>query len=90
MSTEVNVRIGKKKTMTGVVVSDKMNKTIVVRVESLKRHPVYGKYIKRSKRYKVHDEQNECKSGDVIRFIESRPISKHKSWRLLEIVERGQ
>ena len=73
----------------GTVVSDKMNKTIVVEVEYLKKHRLYKKSIRRSTRFKAHDEENTCKVGDVVRIEESRPISKDKSWRLVEIVKRG-
>jgi small subunit ribosomal protein S17 len=79
-----------KKLRVGIVVSDRMNKTVVAQVEMLKKHPVYKKYIKRSKRYKVHDEQNEAKVGDTIRFVETRPISKDKSWKLVDIIERAK
>jgi small subunit ribosomal protein S17 len=74
----------------GTVVSDKMDKTIVAQVEMLKKHPVYKKYIKRSKRYKVHDEKNECRVGDTIRFMDTRPISKDKCRKLVEIIERAK
>jgi small subunit ribosomal protein S17 len=74
----------------GTVVSDKMDKTIVAQVEMLKKHPVYKKYIKRSKRYKVHDEKNECRVGDTIRFVDTRPISKDKCRKLVEIIERAK
>ena len=79
-----------KKMRTGTVVSNKMEKTVVVNVETMKKHTIYKKYIKRSKHFKVHDEKNECNIGDVIRFVETRPISKDKCWRLLEIVERAK
>lgn len=79
-----------KKLQVGTVVSDRMDKTIVAQVEILKKHPIYKKYIKRSKRYKVHDEQNECRIGDIIRFVETRPISKDKCWKLVEIIERAK
>ena len=79
-----------KKLRVGTVVSDKMDKTIVAQVEMLKKHPIYKKYIKRSKRYKVHDAQNECRVGDVIRFVETRPISRDKSWKLVDIIERAK
>ncbi len=72
----------------GIVVSDKMDKTVVVEVETLIEHPKFHKYIKRRKRFKVHDEHNEAKKGDRIRFIECRPISKDKHFRLLEITEK--
>ncbi|MCH8156415.1 MAG: 30S ribosomal protein S17 [Nitrospinae bacterium] len=72
--------------MTGVVVSDKMDKTIVIRVERKFRHPVYKKVVKTTKKYKVHDEKNECGEGDLVRIGETRPLSKEKRWRLLEII----
>ncbi len=80
----------KKKLRYGVVVSDKMDKTVVVVVETLKKHPRYKKYIKRTKKYKVHDEKNECRVGDTISFVETRPISKEKCWKLVEIIERAK
>ncbi len=67
-----------------------MDKSIVVSVEMLKQHHMYKKYIKRSKRYIAHDERNECKIGDVVRITETRPISKHKTWKLVEILERAK
>jgi small subunit ribosomal protein S17 len=79
-----------KKVFTGQVVSDKMDKTITVRVESRKLHPLYKKYVMQSVKYKAHDENNDAKIGDTVRVIESRPLSKDKRWRLLEIVERAK
>lgn len=79
-----------KKMRVGTVVSDKMDKTIVVRVESLKKHPVYKKYIKSSRKYKVHDERNDSNIGDIVRFVEVRPISKYKSWKLVDIIEKAK
>ena len=79
-----------KKVRVGTVVSDRMDKTVVVNVETMKKHAIYRKYIKRSKRFKVHDEKNACGIGDVIRFEETRPISKDKCWRLVEIVEKAK
>lgn len=78
---------GHKKTQVGVVVSDKMTKTIVVKVDTLVKHPVYNKFIKRSVKYKVHDEQNACKIGDRVQIIECRPLSKDKRWSLKQIIE---
>ena len=78
----------KKKTMTGVVVSSKMDKTVVVKVERRFAHPVFKKVVKTTKKYKVHDEKNECVEGDFIRFQESRPLSKEKRWRLLDVVSK--
>lgn len=79
-----------RKFRTGVVVSDKMEKTIVVAVENLKQHPIYGKTIKRTKKYKVHDENNECQVGDLVKIVETRPLSRHKRWKLVEIVRKFQ
>jgi small subunit ribosomal protein S17 len=79
-----------RKVRTGVVVSDKMDKTIVVAVENMMRHPVYGKTIKRTKKFKAHDENNECRAGDVVKIMETRPMSRMKRWRLVEIVKRTQ
>jgi small subunit ribosomal protein S17 len=78
-----------RKTRTGKVVGDKMNKTIVVAVERRVAHEMYGKIIKRSKKFYVHDEKNEAREGDTVRIQETRPLSKLKSWRLLEILQRG-
>lgn len=80
---------GRRKVLTGRVVSDKMDKTVVVRVERLKRHPLYKKVIKKIKKYKAHDEGNECRVGDVVRIVESRPLSKEKRWIVEEVLERG-
>lgn len=74
------------KTLTGTVVSDKMNKTAVVLFERKVKHPKYGKYIKKSTKYKIHDENNKCKIGDVVTITEVRPISKDKSWKLVEVL----
>ena len=79
-----------KKTMTGVVVSNKMDKTVVVKVERRFSHPVFKKVVKTTKKYKVHDEKNECLEGDFIRIQETRPLSKEKRWRLLGIVSRDK
>jgi small subunit ribosomal protein S17 len=80
----------KQKTRLGFVVSDKMNKTVVVAVETPKRHPVYKKTIKRVVKYKAHDEENKCKRGDKVRIVETRPLSKDKRWRVVEIVSKGE
>jgi len=79
-----------KKTMTGVVVSNKMDKTVVVKVERRFSHPVFKKVVKTTKKYKVHDEKNECLEGDFIRIHETRPLSKEKRWRLLVIISRDK
>ncbi len=76
------------RTVTGRVVSDKMDKSAVVMVERKVRHPLYGKYIRRSTKLHVHDENNECQAGDTVTIQECRPISKSKSWRLVKVVER--
>ena len=80
----------KRKTRLGLVVSDKMNKTVVVAVETPKRHPLYKKTVKRQVRYKAHDEENKCQRGDKVRIVETRPLSKDKRWRVAEIVTRGE
>ena len=79
-----------KKTMTGVVVSNKMDKTVVVKVERRFSHPIFKKVVKTTKKYKVHDEKNECLEGDFIRIQETRPLSKEKRWRLLGIISRDK
>ncbi|MGD0584376.1 MAG: 30S ribosomal protein S17 [Oryzomonas sp.] len=78
---------GHRKLQSGVVVSDKMDKTVVVKVDRLVKHQLYSKYIKRSVKYKVHDEQNVCKVGDRVQIIECRPLSKDKRWSLKQIIE---
>ncbi|SIS71483.1 30S ribosomal protein S17 [Alicyclobacillus vulcanalis] len=79
-----------RKVRVGKVVSDKMDKTIVVAVEERVLHPLYGKTVRRTKKFKAHDENNEAKIGDVVRIMETRPLSKEKRWRLVEIVERAE
>ena len=79
---------GNKKTMTGIVVSNKMDKTLVVKVERRFSHPVFKKVVKTTKKYKVHDEKNECLEGDFIRIQETRPLSKEKRWRLFGVISR--
>ena len=79
-----------RKTRVGVVVSDKMDKTVVVSIERRVQHPVYGKMVRRTRRLKAHDEQNAAKTGDTVRIMETRPLSKDKRWRLVEIVERAR
>ena len=80
----------KHKTRVGRVVSDKMDKTVVVAVETPKRHPLYKKTIKRSVKYKAHDENNQCQPGDTVRIIETRPLSRQKRWRVAEIITRRE
>jgi small subunit ribosomal protein S17 len=81
---------GKRKERVGFVVSDKMNKTVVVRLERLTQHPLYRKSVKVAKSIKVHDEDNKCAMGDKVRVMEMRPLSKDKRWRVVEILERQQ
>jgi len=78
-----------KRTLTGRVTSDKMDKTITVKVERQVKHPLYGKFIKRSTKVHAHDENNECKIGDVVIVVESKPLSKSKTWQLVEVVEKA-
>jgi small subunit ribosomal protein S17 len=80
---------GKRKTLTGVVWSDKMEKTVIVMVNRLVLHPVYKKYIRKRKKVKAHDEKNECRIGDKVLLIETRPLSKEKRWRVKEILTRA-
>ena len=87
--TEVNTEERKKKVIRGVVSSDKMNKSIVVLIERRVKHPMYGKYVSKSSKLKAHDENNECRIGDLVTIAESRPISKNKSWMLIEIVQQA-
>ncbi|MFZ5645232.1 MAG: 30S ribosomal protein S17 [Bacillota bacterium] len=79
-----------RKTRTGYVVSNKMDKTVVVSVETLVRHPLYQRTFRRSKKFKAHDEQNTCNIGDKVKIMETRPLSKDKRWRVVEILERAQ
>jgi small subunit ribosomal protein S17 len=79
-----------RKTRVGLVVSDKMEKTVVVSIERRVQHPVYGKMIRRTKKLKAHDETNDAKTGDTVRIMETRPMSKDKRWRVVEIVERAR
>jgi small subunit ribosomal protein S17 len=79
-----------RKTRVGMVVSDKMEKTVVVSIERRVAHPVYGKMVRRTKKLKAHDEQNEAKTGDTVRIMETRPLSKDKRWRVVEIIERAR
>ncbi len=89
--TDENEKSGKtsQRTVTGRVTSDKMDKTIAVTIERLIKHPVYGKYIRRRTKVLAHDEDNSCSVGDFVAIAECRPVSKHKSWKLVEIVEHA-
>jgi small subunit ribosomal protein S17 len=80
----------KRKTRTGTVISDKMDKTVVVLVESLVRHPLYKKVVRHASKFKAHDETNGCKVGDVVRIVETRPLSKDKRWRVVEIISQKE
>jgi len=79
-----------RKTRTGVVSSNKMDKTITVAVERRVKHPIYGKFVKKTTRFHAHDEKNECTVGDVVKIMETRPLSKLKRWRLVEVVEKAK
>ena len=81
---------GYRKTRTGVVVSDKMDKTIVVAIKTKVRHPLYGKMVNRTRKFKAHDEENQCGVGDTVKIMETRPLSKDKRWRLVEIMEKAK
>lgn len=81
---------GKRKVLTGKVVSNKMEKTVVVAVETLVRHPLYQRIIRRTQKFKAHDENNSCRIGDKVKLMETRPLSKEKRWRVIEILERAE
>ena len=89
MSTETTEAGKTVRTLTGQVVSNKMNKTIAVEIERVVRHPMYGKFIRRTTKLLAHDEKNEAREGDTVSITPCRPLSRHKSWRLLAIVERA-
>jgi small subunit ribosomal protein S17 len=89
METTSEVR-GRRKVRQGVVVGDKMDKTVIVEIKTLVRHPLYGKIIRRSTKFKVHDENNEAGVGDTVEIMESRPISKEKRWRMVRVVEKAK
>lgn len=79
-----------RKTRTGIVVSDKMDKTAVVAIKTRVKHPLYGKIMNKTSKFKVHDENNDCGTGDTIKIMETRPLSKDKRWRLVEIIEKAK
>jgi small subunit ribosomal protein S17 len=79
-----------RKTRTGIVVSNKMDKSIVVAVEIREKHPIYGKFVKKTKKYHAHDNENTCNVGDTVKIMETRPLSKTKCWRLVEIIDRAK
>jgi small subunit ribosomal protein S17 len=89
-NNDVQQERGRRKTRVGTVVSDKMDKTVVVIVERRYAHPLYGKQVTRSKKYHAHDENNEYHVGDVVRIVETRPLSKTKRWRVAEVIERAR
>ncbi len=87
--TKVQVAEKSARTLTGTVVSNKMNKTISVSVERLVKHPTYGKYVRRTTKLLAHDENNECRAGDTVAIAECRPLSRHKAWRLVRVIARA-
>lgn len=89
MSTETIER-SKRKQRTGRVVSDKMDKTITVAIERQIKHPIYGKFITKTRKHMAHDDKNEARPGDLVRIMETRPLSRHKRWRLIEIIEKAK
>ena len=89
MAEVTNLR-GRRKTRIGLVTSNKMEKTITVSVERKVKHPIYGKFLKKTTKFMAHDEKNECSIGDIVRIMETRPLSKNKCWRLVEIIERAK
>jgi small subunit ribosomal protein S17 len=89
MTTSEGTARNRRQTATGVVVSDKMQKTVVVEITNLVRHPGYDKRVRRRTRVKAHDEENACRQGDRVRVMETRPVSKDKRWRIIEILERA-
>jgi len=90
MTTTTTTDRNRRKVRVGKVVSDRMDKTAVVSIERLVKHPTYGRYVRRRTKFKVHDEKNECHVGDVVRFMETRPLSKDKRWRFVGFVERAK
>ncbi len=81
---------GRRKTKMGLVLSDKMDKSIIVSVERLEKHPLYGKFFKKTSKFVAHDEKNECHTGDKVKIMETRPLSKLKRWRMIEILEKAK
>jgi small subunit ribosomal protein S17 len=88
-ATETTAR-SRRKVRVGKVVSDRMDKTVVVSIERLVKHSTYGRYVRRREKFKVHDEKNECRIGDTVRFMETRPLSKDKRWRFVGFVDRAR
>jgi small subunit ribosomal protein S17 len=89
-ANKMEAQRGIRKTRVGVVVSDKMDKTVVVEIRTRVKHPLYGKIMNRTEKFKAHDEENSCGVGDTVRIMETRPLSKDKRWRLVEIVEKAK
>lgn len=85
---EIATLRGRRKTRIGLVTSNKMEKTITVTVERKVKHPIYGKFLKKTTKFMAHDEKNECSIGDVVKIMETRPLSKNKCWRMVDIVEK--
>jgi small subunit ribosomal protein S17 len=85
-----SVQRNMRKQRIGVVTSNKMDKSIVISVERKVKHPIYGKFVKKTKKFMAHDENNDCRIGDIVRIMETRPLSKNKCWRLIQIVERAK
>ena len=79
-----------RKERIGLVISDKMDKSIIVEIERKEKHPIYGKFVKKTSKFTAHDETNDCNEGDTVRIMETRPLSKNKCWRLVEIIERAK
>jgi small subunit ribosomal protein S17 len=90
MTTTTTAARSRRKMRVGKVISDRMQKTAVVAIERLVLHPTVGRYVRRRNHFKIHDENNECRVGDIVRFMETRPMSKDKRWRFVEIVERAK
>ena len=86
-TTQTETR-GRRKTRTGLVVSNKMDKSITITVVRKVKHPIYGKFLKKTTKFMAHDEKNECSIGDIVKIMETRPLSKNKCWRLVEVVEK--
>ena len=89
-TAETTVKRNLRKERVGIIVSDKMDKSIIVAVERKVKHPMYGKFVKKTSKFVAHDEKNECKMGDTVKIEETRPLSKTKNWRLVEILERAK
>jgi small subunit ribosomal protein S17 len=89
-TTQTTLVRGRRKTRTGLVTSNKMEKSITIAVERKERHPLYGKFLKKTTKFMAHDEKNECNIGDTVKIMETRPLSKKKCWRLVEVIEKAK